>query len=280
MLDTLRSKFLLIQTIRMPDIRLIATDMDGTLLNSAHKLPNDFYQIFEQLCEKNILFVAASGRQYYNLLNVFEKIADRMSFIAENGTYVVHKGKEIASSLISPETVLRVIDIVMQIPNTGIVVCGKNCAYYQTEEPEFVYTVGLYYGRKQKVNNIKEHVSDCLKIAVFCGNGTEENVYPHVKQLLEQDLQVVVSGKVWLDMMPKGANKGEALKKLQQALDITSEQTLVFGDYMNDIEMLQDAKYSYAMKNAHPIVQKVANYVTHYSNDEEGVTKEIKKLVL
>jgi len=262
----------------MPDIKLIATDMDGTLLNSKHELPIDFYEVFETLCQKDILFVAASGRQYYNLLDVFATIADRMAFIAENGTYVVHKGNEISSSTIAPETVANVIDIVSAIPHTGIVVCGKQCAYYDSDDPEFRYNIGLYYGKRQKVDDLKAHLDDCLKIAIFCGQGTEENVYPHVKNLTGE-LQVVVSGKVWLDMMPAGANKGKALADLQKLLQITPKQTLAFGDYMNDVEMMQQAQYSFAMVNAHDEVKKVANHITKFSNDEEGVIYEIKQLI-
>lgn len=263
----------------MPDIKLIATDMDGTLLNSQHELPKDFYDIFEKMYQKGILFVAASGRQYYNLLYVFESISDRIGFIAENGAYVVLKGKEIYSNTIASETVLTIIDIVSQIPNIGIVICGKKSAYYQSEDSDFLYNIGLYYGRKQKVDDIKKHVYDCLKIAVFCGKGTEEHVYPHVQNLANHHLQVVVSGKVWLDMMPLGTNKGTALYTLQQLLEITPSQTAVFGDYMNDKEMLQKAEFSYAMINAHPEIKKIANYITQYSNEENGVIKEITQLI-
>lgn len=263
----------------MSSIKLVATDMDGTLLNTEHQLPKDFFGIFEILCKRNILFVAASGRQYYNLLHVFEKIANRMAFIAENGTLVVYKGKEISSTTILSETVLEVIDIIADIPNAGIVICGKTAAYYSSDDANFLYNIGMYYGRQQKVDDLKNYTQDCLKIAIFCSSGTEEHVYPHVQNLTAKGLQVVVSGKVWLDMMPQGTNKGTALAALQQLLKISTEETAVFGDYMNDIEMMQQAKYNYAMVNAHPEVKKVANYITQYSNDEEGVMQELKQLL-
>lgn len=262
----------------MPNIKLIATDMDGTLLNSEHELPKDFFTLFEELKRKNILFVAASGRQYYNLLHVFEKIADQMAFIAENGALVMYQGQEITSATIDAKLAAQVIDIVSQIPDADMVVCGKKSSYYNGEDPEFLYNIGLYYGRKQKVDDLKEHLDDCLKIAVFCHAGTEANVYPHL-QHLSDTLQVVVSGKIWLDMMPIGINKGDALTTLQKHFNIQSDQTVVFGDYMNDIEMLEQTQHSYAMLNAHPSVKKAAHFITEYSNDDDGVVKEIKKLL-
>ena len=76
-------------------IKLIATDMDGTLLNSKNEIQDGFYEVFNKLEEKGIIFAAASGRQYYNLLKRFEGIEDKMMFIAENGTFVVYKGIEL-----------------------------------------------------------------------------------------------------------------------------------------------------------------------------------------
>ena len=76
-------------------IKLIATDMDGTLLNSNNEIHNDFYDVFSTLKEKEIIFAAASGRQYYNLVEKFKDIKDDMMFIAEYGTFVVYKGKEL-----------------------------------------------------------------------------------------------------------------------------------------------------------------------------------------
>ena len=76
-------------------IKLIATDMDGTLLNSNNEIQHGFYDVFEKIQEKGIIFAAASGRQYYNLLERFKGIEDKMMFIAENGTFVVYEGKEL-----------------------------------------------------------------------------------------------------------------------------------------------------------------------------------------
>ena len=76
-------------------IKFIATDMDGTLLNSKKELSPEFYDVFEELKKRDILFAAASGRQYYTLAKEFNDIKDDMLFIAENGTFVVYKGKEL-----------------------------------------------------------------------------------------------------------------------------------------------------------------------------------------
>ena len=72
-------------------IKIIATDMDGTLLNSKGEISEEFFEIFPKIIEKNIIFAAASGRQYYNLLKKFNKVKDKMMFIAENGIQLIQK---------------------------------------------------------------------------------------------------------------------------------------------------------------------------------------------
>ncbi len=76
----------------IPDIRLIACDMDGTLLDDDDAIHDDFWPLIDALHERGVVFCPASGRQYYNLLERFEPIADEVVFIAENGTYVVRGG--------------------------------------------------------------------------------------------------------------------------------------------------------------------------------------------
>lgn len=77
----------------LSDLKFIAADMDGTLLDENSQLNLAFFPMFEQLQARGILFAAASGRQYYSLIKTFEPVKERMLFIAENGTLVMHKGR-------------------------------------------------------------------------------------------------------------------------------------------------------------------------------------------
>lgn len=87
-----------------------------------------------------------------------------------------------------------------------------------------------------------------------------------------------ISGKHWLDISDQKANKGNALKAVQHQLGITKNETLVIGDYHNDIEMMQEAKFSFAMENAHDDIKKIANYSTK-SNDNFGVELVLEQLL-
>ena len=76
-------------------IKLIVSDLDGTLLDSNHNLPTNFWEIEQQLADKNILFAIASGRQLFNIISLFDRIKERTLFLAENGTFAYYKDEEL-----------------------------------------------------------------------------------------------------------------------------------------------------------------------------------------
>ena len=127
------------------------------------------------------------------------------------------------------------------------------------------------------MDDLHAYEGEVMKIAVYHHQGSEEHIYPHVKHL-EGDLKVKVSGEFWVDVSHPDANKGHALELIQRELGIGAHETLVFGDYNNDLEMLALSDFSYAMANAHPNVLKAANYTT-LSNDQYGVEIVLEELI-
>jgi Cof subfamily protein (haloacid dehalogenase superfamily) len=259
------------------DIRLVATDMDGTLLNSKHEIHESFFPVFRKLKEHGIIFVAASGRQYFNLAKALERVKDEVIFAAENGSYVVFQDQEIHIQAIDHETVKELVLIARKIPNTYPIICGKKKAYVESDEPEFINHLKLYFERYEIVKDVTKIEDDqFLKFTLCDLAGSEVNSYPHYK-LYEESLQVKVSGPIWLDISHKNANKGKAMEVLQKKFNVSFEQTMVFGDYLNDLEMLGKAHYSYAMANAHPDIKKIARFIAK-SNDENGVVEVLSEL--
>jgi hydroxymethylpyrimidine pyrophosphatase-like HAD family hydrolase len=80
-----------------------------------------------------------------------------------------------------------------------------------------------------------------------------------------------------MDLGKLDTSKGMAIRMTQQNLNISYDETMVFGDYLNDYSMMEEAKYSYAMKNAHPQLKEVANFITKEDNDNNGVLETIKE---
>jgi Cof subfamily protein (haloacid dehalogenase superfamily) len=262
----------------MTNIKLVATDMDGTLLNNKGELPPHFFSIFKLLQTKGIRFVAASGRQYYNLAKKLEAIHNDVIFVAENGSYVIFRGQELYVKSLDKNTTDALIKVARQIPNAFAIYCGKKKAYVESAAPELWAQFTKYFERYELVEDLLEITDDeCLKVSICDLGGSAINSYPHFKPWSEP-LQVKVSAGIWLDISHKEANKGKALEVLQQLYGISVAETMAFGDYLNDLEMMEQAHYSYAMENAHSDIKAVARFRAK-SNDEHGVMEVLSQLL-
>ena len=263
------------------DIRLITVDMDGTLLDADHRLPPDLWPLLAALKERDVLFCPASGRQYATLARQFADVADDLVFIAENGSYVVRRGEELSSDVLDDSLVADVVGIVRGLFSSGVdvgaVVCGKRSAYVERTDRVFLDEAETYYALLERVDDVLAVDDEVLKVAVFDFGAAHETTAPALERFRDEH-QVVVSGAHWVDVMTASTHKGAAVRRLQHLYGITAAQTLAFGDYLNDLEMLDAADHSYAMANAHPDVLARARFVAP-SNTEDGVVRTIVDLL-
>lgn len=258
-------------------IKMVVTDMDGTLLNSNHQVSPFFFQLFEALKKKNILFVAASGRQYNSIVDKLRPIKDDIIIIAENGGFAMHREKELLSTPLNPKHTQKILDILDTIEGAYPVLCSKYNAYVTNKSNKFVAKLREYYTEFNILDTLSDFDGEIVKIATYHFDSSEKFLYPPV-QHFEKELKVKISGENWMDISDVNAHKGFALQKIQELHGILPEETMVFGDYNNDLEMLALAHYSFAMENAHPNVLKAANYTTG-SNDNLGVERILERLV-
>ena len=270
-----------INLAHVPDIRLIACDMDGTLLDDDNAIHDDFWPLIDQLHARGIIFCPASGRQYYSLLERFRPIADELIFIAENGTYVMRKGIELSSDCLVREAAQELIrtyrKLKLKEADVSIVLCGKHSAYVEENNEDFLAEAGKYYQRLEMVDDLQAIEDDILKVATFTARSSERVILPAFASFRNIH-KVVVSGEHWLDVMTLQANKGSGLRHIQEKLHITREQTMVFGDFLNDLEMMDEATYSFAMANAHPLLKERANFLSP-GNADNGVVRTIKSVL-
>ncbi|MET9494054.1 Cof-type HAD-IIB family hydrolase [Streptomyces sp. NPDC006552] len=269
-------------THHRPDIRLIVSDMDGTLLDAEGRVPDTFWPLLAELDRRGIVFCPASGRQYATLADQFAAVDDGgMVYIAENGTYVVRGGAEISSDPLESAVAAWLVKTVRQLGDAGVdagvVVCGKRSAYVERSDEAFMTEVRKYYHRHQVVADATAVDDEVIKVALFDFGRAEETTAPALAALAETH-QVVVSSEHWVDVMAPAANKGEAVRRLQRALGVTAAQTMVFGDYLNDLQMLDAADWSYAMADAHPEVRRRARHQAP-SHTQDGVVRTIREIL-
>lgn len=257
-------------------VKLIATDMDGTLLTSKKELPPDFDDTLDMLGRKNVRFVIASGRSYSALKVTFPNHTDRMEFICDNGAYIVIGGKTDKVSIIPKETVAEIISECRKLDGVTPVLCAMNGTYFDSCIPGLYGEISRFYMNFSQVDDLLKVNDDVFKIAVCDAHGPISNSFPAMSKLFGSKLSLAVSGPMWMDIMNSGINKGAALREIQSRLGISYGETMAFGDYFNDTELLKNAFYSYAMANAHPDMFSIARYKAD-TNDNFGVTKAINE---
>lgn len=262
------------------DVRLIVTDMDGTLLDADGRIPDGLWQRLEALRERGIVFAPASGRQYGMIAQLFEPVLAGMVVIAENGSFVVRDGAEVSSTTIDAAGAAQIVGTlrarIASGRDLGVVMCGKRGAYVERTDAMFADASGQYYAFLTAIDDILEHGDDVLKVAV-----ADFEDAPGLARALEpfaHTHQIVVSGQHWVDIMSHDADKGVAVRALQRELGVTPAQTVAFGDYLNDLQMLDAAEHSFAMANAHPDVRARARHLAA-SNTEYGVLQVLDRIL-
>lgn len=261
-------------------IKLIAADIDGTLLDSGKRLPPDLFPLIRQLRARGVRFAPASGRQYYNLRELFAPVADELVFISENGAMVVDGGRVLSFAAMPSQQVVRVVEAARALPGvSAILACGDGAVYENDSDSAFLESMAHYYTRRRHVTDLLETAREeaVCKVALFCAGRGEQLLLPAFRSF-EETAQVALSGADWVDLMCPALNKGQAITALCDALGVTTDECMAFGDYLNDLELMQAVGQSYAMANAHATLKAAAKHICP-SNDEDGVCRTIRAVL-
>lgn len=259
--------------------RLIALDVDGTLLNDEHTLTEGTKEAVRMAYEAGATIVLCTGRGPSNSMYLMEELGLKGMLIAHNGaaTVLSEQAKLIHSY---PFEMKRLRGLVEYCREHGIHY-DANTAFDMyidriTPREQDMY---IKYGiRPIRVENVVELQEEIQKFTMF---GTQE-VMDELEQVWDSigcELVPIRSGDFFVDVMHPEATKGNALRKLAESLEIPREQVLAIGNYFNDIAMLTFAGLGVAMSNSPEAVKEAADMVT-ISNNEEGVRAVLMEHVL
>lgn len=260
-------------------IKFVFTDMDGTLLDAEGKLPPDFDEVMGRLIAKGVKFCPASGRQYFSLRESFGKYKDDFVFIAENGAIAFYQGKEIVSFPMGKPKVYEMLKA-PQDSTTYRAMCCKNYTYILTSQDDDVFRkeANKYFTFYKVVDSFEDADDIPIKLSFFDPEGkADKRILPDVIKY-NDEYEVIHSSDSWIDIMGKGVSKGLAVAEARKMLGIEKEECAAFGDYNNDVEMLNAVGYGYAMENACDNLKKVAKFIAP-KNTDYGVTKTLKQLL-
>ena len=187
------------------------------------------------------------------------------------------KRRSIAFKPLELTDVERVLDSIQGMSDTLPVLCGMSKAYLPWDYDAFDEALRSYYSNFEKVNSPSQITEPIMKVAIYHRIDSDQFLSPRL-EALSTDLKIKVSGSNWADVSKLSADKGNALQILMDMKKIKAEEIIAFGDYNNDLEMLELVEHSFAMANAHPNVKAIAKYETS-DNNNYGVEKILEQLV-
>ncbi len=258
-------------------IRLIASDIDGTLLpEGTRDLNPEFYDVIQQMIEKDILFVAASGRDLNSIKTVFSPVEKDIIFLANNGGQIMCQGMDLYSAHIPEKMCQKVVDYAENSGNVNILLTSTEVAYTNTRDEEWLAWLEAGYGLEiRHIKSLDEIEEGIIKISVFYVDVEASDMEAPAKEYFGSSVSIMAAGEHWLDFVAPNVTKGSGLIQLQQRLGIAKAETMAFGDNFNDIAMLQNAGISYAVSTAKDEVKASATGVLPEGKD--AVMEEIKK---
>ena len=284
-------------------IKLIASDMDGTLLNSDHKIPKENIELIKFAQKNGIQFVVATGRAYYEALPALNNENIKCDVISFNGGIIYDKNGNIINitpmklkDLYYTIEILKSLEISYQLYT-------KNTIYTNSIETDITAYIDLIRANGEEPN--EQHLRQEARNRLALGHITEvDNIelylnqennpaikvigisndlekLKHATELLSgnDNISVTSSGANNVEIMDKKATKGEALKIVADIHDINLKNAIAIGDNLNDQAMLDIVEYSIAMKNGNKELQNNAKFITEKTNSEGGVADSVMKLL-
>lgn len=263
----------------LKNVKLIASDLDNTLLLDDGSLPDDFYDLVKKLYENNVIFCPASGRPYSSLKKMFSPVLDQVVCIADNGGNVKFKDETIFLSHLSQEEIKRFLDFTYENTNGIPVLMTPGKTYIPNEGKAYHMVLGGFIADLEYVDDLYEIEDNFNKFTIYFPDKTSiqksDELY---KPIFGDDYDITTGDDYFIDIMENNVNKGRAIIEIGNKFGITTDEMMAFGDHLNDKAMVETAYFGYCVANANERLKEIARFET-LSNTEEGVIREMKKVL-
>ncbi|RKQ35829.1 Cof-type HAD-IIB family hydrolase [Oceanobacillus halophilus] len=283
-------------------MKLIAIDLDGTLLSSDGRISNRNREVIRNIQRQGHIVSIASGRSLHDTIGILQEAKLQCPIIAGNGAIVYYKGK-ILQNLSMPDEMIKEMITKAEEMNLYFELYTNNGVYIEDQGKSFLKKeakrmheklddfprdkaetmITIQFQQKGFVSVPSYHSLDYASLEiykVFVLSFDKEKLTKLEAALTNRkDISITTSGKEKLEIGHPETSKGNALKYLASYLVIPLKDTVVMGDNLNDLSMFQVAGKSIAMGNAVDEVKEKASFVTKH-HDEDGVAYGLEKFVL
>ena len=280
-------------------IKLIASDLDGTMFEKGNVIPETNLKAINDINNSNINFTICTGKTYSLFKNICQDIGTGYGIFG-NGNQIINlkTGEEIYRKLLKNEDVLFCINTAKKLNlhvhlYTNKEVITEKLLYMDLRNFEFTKNDKNIDLEFKIVTDIQKYVKrenpEILKLVI----SAEKDLASLKKEFAKnKNLQVNLIRKVdkyrdeiigkeyeYLDIMPAGINKEQALEVLENYLKIDKSEVLAIGDNLNDLEMIKDSGVGIAVANAYDEVKEVANYTTTTTAQNGGFAEAVYKFI-
>lgn len=251
--------------------KLLLLDIDGTLLNSKKELPDSALDALQQARDNGHELAIATGRAPFMFTELREKLGIQ-TFISFNGQYIVRENEVIHTEALNPEMLEKVVQFAEKRDHPLVFMNGKKMISSIDYHPDIDESLKSLKFPHPDTETDFHLDNDIYQSLVFCTKEEEEQYHENFK-----DFHFVRWHRVSCDILPKGGSKASGIEKLIASTGHALEDTIAFGDGLNDLQMMKMAGYSVAMDNGHPDTKEVASYITEHV-DRDGLAKAFAHL--
>jgi Cof subfamily protein (haloacid dehalogenase superfamily) len=269
----------------METIRMLALDLDDTLLRSDLSISFRTRNIIKKAASQGVVVVLASGRvpvameRFSKFLGMNKKPG---YLICNNGTIIQesHTGNRISETLLNSAAALAVYDLAVA-EGFAVQLYEEDVMYVSRDNEYTRYDQKLTGLRQVVVENFRDMIEEgCCKLLIPGDPMLLQPLESIIRTYLGNDITLFTSKPYFLEILPKNTDKGTALAAIAETLSIGREAVLAIGDSMNDEAMIRWAGLGVAMVNGDDRIKAIASLVTEKSNDDDGVAEIIEKYVL
>ncbi|MDR1637723.1 MAG: Cof-type HAD-IIB family hydrolase [Treponema sp.] len=269
----------------METIRILALDLDDTLLRSDLSISFRTRNVIKKAASQGVVVVLASGRvplgmaRFSRLLGMHKRPG---YLICNNGTIVQesHTGSRISETLLNSAAALAVYDLAVA-EGFAVQLYEEDVMYVSRDNEYTRYDQKLTGLRQVVVENFRDMIEEgCYKLLIPGDPMLLQPLESIIRTYLGNDITLFTSKPYFLEVLPKNTDKGTALAMIARTLGIGRDGVLAIGDSMNDEAMIRWAGMGVAMANGDDRIKSIASLVTEKSNDDDGVAEVIEKYIL
>ncbi|WP_311481785.1 Cof-type HAD-IIB family hydrolase [uncultured Anaerococcus sp.] len=259
----------------MENIKLIAFDLDGTLLNEERELSDNNIKAIKKILNKNIKIVIATGRPYAG----FSRFLKQLGTLGQGNYSITNTGSIIRENVdngsikvnsLSLDDYLLIKSLTERDNNLHSCIYTDDYIYIDEQNPNeaFILDKNILRMESRRVSSYKNE--PICRINVMGEENLLDNFQKENLNVLEEKFATIRNETFSYEILNKNSSKGKALKFLAEYLNIDRNQIMAFGDNVNDIEMIEYAGVSVAMGNGKDALKSKADYIAK-PNSEDGV---------